>query len=280
VTLFGALTILVAFTYYLYLPLVAIAIVASFLVHQRFLRRHWRPLLEAAAVIGAVSVIPLYFAATSKLDLGAQALVHGATMRTDRSTLVAATVASLAALIIPAGLRQRRSRIVGLLISATLGVILLFGAYQKAKLGTTSYYYEKLLLCYLVIAIICSATLVRFIAPLNDTGRGLRGRWLRETAVGAVAAMLAFTAIAGFGVGRKIANADVGTWGESSLGKWYLGKRLTGSIASDPLRELESRGLLGDGTTTLFLISNVAYENWRVTFYNAILNRTNGATKN
>jgi hypothetical protein len=278
VTLFGALTILIAYTYYLYLPFVAIAILASFLVHRRLLRRHWRSLLASAVVVGAVSLIPLYFAATSKLDLGAQALVRGATMKLDRSALVAATLAGLAVVVSPTGMRRPRVRIIGLLVSATLGVILLFGAYQTVKLGRTSYYFEKLLLCYLVIAIICSATLVEFLAPLNGTKSRVRRARLRETAIGAVAAMLAFTAIAGFGVGRKIADPGAGTWGKTSLGMWYLGKRAPRDVASDPLKEMGDRGLLGDGRTTLFLISNVAYENWRLTFYNAVLNRTNGAT--
>jgi hypothetical protein len=280
VTLFGALTILIAYTYYLYLPLVAIAILASFVVHRRFLRLHWRTLLVSAVLVGAVSVIPLYFAATSTLDLGAQALASGATMRIQRSMLVAVTVASLAVLVAPAALRQRRIRVTSLLIGALLGVILLFGAYQTVKLGTTSYYFEKLWVCYFVVGLICSATLVTFLGPLRGpTVRHPRHPWVREAGAGAVAAAIAFTTIAGFGIGSKFADTDTGSWGGSSLGMWFTGRQIRHDAVGEHLRDLGTRGLLADGVPTLFLVSNVAYENWRVTFTNATLNRINGEMK-
>jgi hypothetical protein len=279
VTLFGALTILVAYTYYLYLPLVAIAIVASFLVHRRFLRAHRRSLLVSAVVVAAISVIPLYFAATSTLDIGAQALAKGATMRLQHSVIAAVTVAGLAVLVNPAAWRQRRIRITALVIPALLALILLFGAYQKSQLGTTSYYFEKLLVCYLVVGLICAATLVTFLDPRAGTNPRSRRPRLREAAIGLVAAALAFTAIAGFGVGRKIAHPDTSAWGQTPLGMWYTGKQARTDAVGDHLKDLGARGLLADGTPTLFFVSNDGYENWRVTFTDGTLNRVNGAMK-
>jgi hypothetical protein len=278
IALFGAGTVLVAYTYYLYLPLVAIGILASFLVDRRLLRLHWRPLLVSAVLLGAISVIPLYFAATSTLDLGAQALVTGTTMWIPRSELVAATVGSLAVLVTPAALRQRRIRVTGLLISAVLGVTLLFGVYQKARLGTTSYYFEKLLVCYFVIAIICSATLVTFLGRLGGPSRGTHRGRLNEACLGIIAAVLAFTAVAGFGPNRKVSDPVTGTWGETPLGMWFTGRQQMDTTAPNLLKDMGARGLLADGTTTIFLIDNTGYQNWRITFTNAILNRTNGAT--
>jgi hypothetical protein len=274
VTLFGALAVLVAYTYYLYLPLVALAIAASFLVHRRFLRAHLRFLLVSAVVVAAIAAVPLYFVVTSTLDVGAQALATGATMRIQRSVLVAVTVAGLAVLVRPGALRQRRNRITALLMGASLAVIVLFGAYQRSQLGKTSYYYEKLWVCYLVVGLICSAPLVTFLAPRV----GPRSR-LREAGAGVVAAALAFTAVAGFGLGGKVSNPDTGAWGQSSLGMWYTGRQVRTDAVGDQLKDLGDRGLLADGTPTLFLVSDVGYENWRVTFTDAALNRVNGALK-
>jgi hypothetical protein len=279
IVLFGAGIILITYSYFLYLPLVAIAAVASLWVDRRFLRHAWRPIVASAAVVAAISVIPLYFAFTSTLDWNAQTIADGATIQIPHSTIIAVTIASLAVLVTPTGGRFRRTKVIRLLISALAAMIVLFGIYQVARLGRTSYYFDKLLVGYLVIGIICSATLVMFLNPLTTRDRGSRRTRLREVSLGIVAAALAFTMIAGFGIIPGISKTLAGEWATTSLGKWYsvMQPHTVATDASDDLRIIAKQGMLADGTPTLFLVSNLAYENWRVTFYGAALNRINGA---
>jgi hypothetical protein len=277
IALLGTGIILVAYTYYLYLPLVAIAVAASMLVTRRSYRGVWHLVLASAGIVAAISILPLYFAANSPLDVGAQVLAHGAPSRTPRSAAIAATIASLAVALVPAYLRYRRIRTILVTVPALAGVILLVGAYQTISLGTTIYYFDKLLACYLVVAIICGATLVLFLHPLTaGDGEARRGR-LREAGLGLAAAVLAFTGVAGLGVGSKFSNPATGTWGETSLGLWFTGKQMNDPAVRAELRHLAGQGLLADGTTTLLFLSDDSYVNWQATVVNATLNRNGGA---
>jgi hypothetical protein len=275
----GAGIILVSYTYYLYLPFAAIAVVVSLWFDRRLVRRAWRPIACAALFVGAVAVLPVYFAATSKLDVGAQVLSGGAMFRPSRSVTIAATVASLAPLATAMARRHRQFKVIGLSVSASFVLTLLFGLYQRLSLGKTSYYFEKLLTVHLVMALVCAATLAMFLNPLVVADRDPRRARLREVALGVIATALAFTSIAGFGFGMKTFGPRTGEWSNTSLGRWFGTQQwAVGTATSENLMNLAKKGVLADGTTTLFLVSNDAYVNWRLSFANGTFNRTNGLT--
>jgi hypothetical protein len=278
--LLGAGIILIAYVYYLYLPIAVLAAAASILLH-RDLRRSWRTIAVVAAGVAVVSALPLYFLLTSSLNLHSQALAAGATLAMPRSVVTAATVASLAFLVTARGRRYRRMRVLGVLLVALLAVVAAFGLYQTVRLGKTGYYYDKLMTAYLFVGLVGASTVV-----LGVTGPAFAGRarrWRQEAGISLVAVLLAFTAIAGFGLGPKSANQLPGDWNtrQSTLGPWYhgLSRNQSAVRVADELVPAAQQGLVADGRPTLFLVENDAYLNWRVTFLNAVLNRTSGAHK-
>jgi hypothetical protein len=85
-----------------------------------------------------------------------------------------------------------------------------------------------------------------------------------------------FTAVAGFQVGPRVSSPFAGDWTATSLGAWYAGR--SRSPFGEDLQQLARGGYLADGTTTLFLLHNNGYYNWRLTFVNATFNRNSGPT--
>jgi hypothetical protein len=281
VLMFGAGTVLVAYAYYFYLPLVAIAILTSVWFHRRTFLPAWRPVAVSAVVVGAIAILPLYFAATSKLDLASQLLAGGAMYKPSRSASLALTVACLAPLLTPFGRRCRETRIIGVIVASSFAMTMALAAYQVFSLGMTTYYFEKLLAAHVIVTLVCCPVVVIFFNPMTAKSGSRRREWLRQTGLGAAAAVLAFTSIAGFGFGLRTFGPRTGEWASTPLGKWFGGNRDQGGYTgatTDELNDLASRGLLADGKTTLFLVSNSEYINWRITFTNGTLNRTNGAT--
>ena len=279
IVLLGAGVILVSYTYFLYLPVVGIAVLASFAVDRRLLVRHWRQIGAGAVVIGAVAAVPLiFFVAHTSVEY--QALVKGAALKNSPATMAATTVASLAVLVTGSAWRLRRNRTIALFTVATAAGIALFAMYQEMKIGTTSYYLDKLTNVYLVVTIVCSATLATLLKPLSPAVSRTGWVRVREVALGGVLVVLAFTSVVRFGVGPRPSDVLTPEWKATGLGRLYNGfaMREEAAVAAAHLEELQNRRLLGDGVSTIFLISNNAYINWRVTSLNGIMNRTSGVT--
>jgi hypothetical protein len=289
--LLGAGVVLIAYVYYLFLPIAALAAVASILVH-RDLRRSWRVVAAVAVAVGVISAIPLVFLLTSSLSLHSQALAAGASLAMPRSSVTAATVASLALLLTVTGRRFGRLRVMGLLLPVLLAVVVVFGVYQTASLGKTGYYFDKLMTAYFFVALAGSSTIVlalggRSVAPAGSAGRSrtTRGRRLQDTGLGLAAVLLAFSGIAGFGLGPLTTSMLPGDWTSRpfTLGLWYNHNgKVRDPVAvqvHDQLEPAARQGLIADGRPTLFLTTNDAYVNWRLTFLNAVLNHTSGAHK-
>jgi hypothetical protein len=171
-------------------------------------------------------------------------------------------------------------RVVGLVLPVLLGVIVVFGVYQSASLGKTGYYFDKLMTAYLFVGIVCSATAV-LIVPASSVG-GRAGR-LTDLGLSAASVVLAFSAIAGFGLGPKVLGTLPGEWGDRplTLGAWYYNKTRdpVAYLVRDQLVDVARRGFVADGTPTLFVVDNYWYVNWRLTFLDGVLNRTNGEHK-
>lgn len=289
--LLGSGVILITYIYDFYLPLAVLAVLATFVVDRRVLRRSWRPILVAAVIVAAISAVPLLFAVTSSLSVKAQAVANGSKIPLPTTSVIAATFAGLAALAVPRGLRLRGLRTAGLLLIGSSAVVAVFGGYQLARLGHTSYYFDKLLVSQYVIGIICAAPLVMFLRPMASAGgtaeslrtasTGGAAAWrdrLREPALGLLAAAFAFVAIAGFGAIPRVSPRMTGTWGDSPLGRWFTAAHIDqhSDDSSDALKLIAQRDMLGDGKPTLFLVSDNGYINWRVTFYCGVLNHNNG----
>lgn len=279
--LLGACAVLVAYTYYLYLPLAAVAILVSLLVDRKRVLRAWRPVAVGAAVTTVIAVVPLYFAAVSSLNVKAQAVATGMSLNVSGSSVVAAAIGSLLVLLLPGARRYRRIRVITLLVPLFTGAVALFGLYQILSTGRTSYYFDKMLMADFVVGIACSAPLAMFLKPMTASGvrMSLTASWmrnrLREVSVGMAVVVLAFTGIARFSVGTSPHQILGGEWRKSSLGTWF-GVRPGSTLRDRELSDLARRGVLADGVPSLIVTTDDSYTNWRLTYLDNTLNRING----
>ncbi len=157
-----------------------------------------------------------------------------------------------------------------LLVSAA--VIGAFAFYQINKLGSTSYYFNKLMIVGYVACLIGLGALGSFLRPLHARARrdGRPGR-LPEAglavAAGAVALSLAIV------VQSSLSGVSPLVWVRSGLANWSAGKVQAADAPS--LITLTDAGLLGDGVPTVVFDGNTRTDQYD-NFYAAAANHDLG----
>ncbi|MGA5823950.1 hypothetical protein ACPC54_39640 [Kitasatospora sp. NPDC094028] len=195
----GALTVGVSFGHYLLLPAAGAVVLAWAATHRRDCLRHWPALLLTAAAAGPLALFPPYI--NTKNAGSADVLtIPGGIYPVGRHLLIPVVVAAFAALLTRGSLANRPRRIA--LLSLASVSALCFGVmqYQLTTVGTTSYFYEKMLHQLLVVGVICGAAALlpalgrRTLAgPGGTPSTGARLR--KGLAVAAVTGCLAFTVV-------------------------------------------------------------------------------------
>jgi hypothetical protein len=144
VLLASAATIAVFYTYNLYGPLAALAVVVAALAFRLPLIRRWRVTVGIGIPAAVVAVLPSYVATTGNFDIQKQALVAGG--HVPMSGLLTPLIAAIAITpILSASARRNRVwRGVAAFLGAVVLVLGLFAFYGSAHSGG-SYYYGKLL---------------------------------------------------------------------------------------------------------------------------------------
>lgn len=142
--LVGTLTVGVAFSYYLWLPLLAIAVLAHLVQHRARLRRH-RVAVVVTLVATAVGslIVPLV---NERANSGSQLVLGGGVADVNRALLGALLVAALASPVAVRAVRRLpvwRAWLVQ--VAGALVLLVLLYVYQEVTIGETIYYYEKLL---------------------------------------------------------------------------------------------------------------------------------------
>ncbi|WP_412539843.1 hypothetical protein R8Z50_29020 [Longispora sp. K20-0274] len=274
VLVFGSCLVLVAYTYYLFLPFAALGVVLALWLDRRRILPAWRPVLVGAVLFGAVTAVPLWFAVTSTLDPKAQAVAVGARVHPSTSLTLGLALALLALLGTSWVRRSVPVRtLVGQVIAGST-LVGVFGAYQVLAIGTTSYYFDKLLTCLFVVCVVSMGILAAAVRPLAPV-RGSRWSAVREPVLGLVGSVSALTLLAGIQWGLMAPSVLGDEWKQTLQGKWYDGA--VTSPRGPVLRGLAAQGLLADSVPTLFLCTNRGDENWRISLLNSALNRNMGA---
>ncbi|MGW2539731.1 hypothetical protein ACWC5I_02355 [Kitasatospora sp. NPDC001574] len=222
----GALAVGVSFGHYLLLPVAATTVLAWAVVHWRGWRRHWPTVLATSLAAGALVLFPPFVNAKSAGSADVLTL-PGGIGPVGRHLLLPVVVAAFAALLTRRSLANKPRRVA--LITLASVSALCFGVmeYQLITVGSTSYFYEKMIHQLLVIGVICfGAALLpmlgrRVIAGRSDPAapgahRAPSARFRRGLAVLTATGCLGFTVLSN-------ANPEVGLQGwQGSPGRALL----------------------------------------------------------
>ena len=138
---------------------------ASLLVHRFPFREHRRLIALVVVPAGILAVLPTVLSVTSGFDANRQALI------VNTHTPIAAAVVIGLAIVATLPLATRRGRQDGVwkgfavVAAVTAAIVLGFGAYQLASIGTTTYYFGKFVFAAYVIALTGLGNVVRCLPP-------------------------------------------------------------------------------------------------------------------
>jgi hypothetical protein len=298
VLLVAAALIAVWYCYNLYGALASLGVIAAAVVYRRRLRRHWRFAVVAAAVTVPVALLPSILAELSGFSATRQLTIGGDIIPLNWLLIVGVALLACAGLATRAGRRSGACRVTTAHVVLASVTIAALSLYQRQALGsTTQYYLAKALTGGYVICLVGSGAAVLLLdavrkrisgaQPIVVASRldltanrapGMRpGRTparLRDSlAVGAAVVVLAsglLWALPGVRNGQP-------DYSQAWAFRWWSGQVKARPGAA--LQVLAQAHLLADGVPTLVLYKNAGLENWRVSFFDAVLNHDLGTMK-
>lgn len=274
IVLMAALTIAIFLTYELFAPFVALMLLVSGWIYRKRWLPHWRLAAAAAVVTVPVSISELVSAKAGGLQSTQAALSIGFTTPMSWQSLVIIGALSLAGFAMPAA-RRRPSAVAALIGGAACGLaVLAFWAYQESTIHTTSYYFEKAVQAWVIVALVGVGTAGHLLRRPQLPSRGLVG-----AAAGLCAIALGFAATDPFWFGpiafartaTQMTPGPHSTWARV----WASGEFIFPSNR-DAMATLRLRGLLGDGKPTLTVWHNADLENINLSLAMAVLNHDDG----
>jgi hypothetical protein len=274
IVLMAALTIAIFLTYELFAPFVALMLIVSGWIYRKRWLPHWRLAVAAAVVTVPVSISELVSAKAGGLQSTQAALSIGFTTPMSWQSLVIIGALSLAGFATRAA-RRRPSAVAALIGGAACGLaVLAFWAYQESTIHTTSYYFEKAVQAWVIVALVGVGTAGHLLRRPKLPSRGLAG-----AAVGLCAVLLGFAVTDPFWFGPiAFARTDTqmtpgphSTWARV----WTSGQFIFPSNRN-AMATLKSRGLLGDGRPTLTVWHDADLENINLSLSMAVLNHDDG----
>jgi hypothetical protein len=273
-----ALLVAVAYSYNLYAPMAAAALLAAAVAYRRRLRGHWAFAAVCAILACAVASLQAGLSLVSGFNAQAQALAGGVGVLASRSLvlllalLIVASMASAAARRLPAG------RVVIAQVAIAAVVVALFGVYQVLNKGRTSYYYDKLLMAEYIVCLtgLGSAAIALRRLPAPSVPRGPL-RLVTDVPLAIVAALLAVGIVAASQWGMHSPGGGPAAWRRTPIAVWNAGEVKAPTSAS--MIALADAHLLGDRVPSLVLYSNWGLGNWRDSFLVAVFNRDLGEMK-
>jgi hypothetical protein len=273
IVLVAALFVAVFLTYELYAPFAALAIVVSAVIYRKRWLPHWR-----FALVVAVVAIP---AALSEYLVGAANGLNGASVALETGFTVPLAGKSLAIIAVlcvigfaTRAARRRPSARAGLAVTVLGGVaVAAFAAYQTLPLAT-SYYYQKSVQGWAVIALVSVGTAGHLLRRPRLPARGFLG-----AALGCCALVLGIVATDSFWYG-PVVYTQVGSamkpGRHTTLAAVWLGGQYIYPVNEPYVTYLQEHRLLGDGKPTLAVINPVSSNNTDLTLQIAILNHDLG----
>ena len=256
----GSLLVALGFTYYLFLPGLAVAAAVSVL-------RHRRPF---ALVTGLVSAGLALTPPLIGVLAGGQAAAVNASggLRNSRDALLALALLVAAALASAAGRRSPVWRAYRWPLASVLGYVAVLGGYQRLVHGGTGYYFEKSLHCVEVLLLVGLGALTMFLpSPLRTPGG--RARALPALlVVGAIAAGLGL--VRGDAPYHPLLNPGAGNWGHAWVAG-LLNQPARGRLAARIIRQYPTP----PGGATLVLTDD-AYDNYVLSLFVAAVEGRSG----
>ncbi|MGH6654459.1 MAG: hypothetical protein ACRDVE_04555 [Actinocrinis sp.] len=273
IVLAGALTVAIFLTYELFAPFAALMIVVSGIVYRKRWLPHWRLAVIVAVIAIPASLSEIVYAKQGGLQSSQAALSIGFTVPMTRQSLAIIGVLSVAGFA-ARGARRRPSSMVALISSAACGAaVLAFWAYQESSIHTTSYYFQKAVQAWVIIALVGIGTVGHLLRRPVLPSRGAVG-----AALGVLALLAGFFLTDSYGHGPKrfvygaMKPGPNTTWAQV----WLSGRYIMPSNR-DAMSTLLSHGLLGDGQPTLVLWNDHALENVNLSLALAVFNHDDGA---
>jgi hypothetical protein len=272
ILMIAALTVAITMTYELFAPFAALLIVISAVVYRRRWLPHWRLAAIAAVIAVPAAVSELVVAKASGLESTQAVLSIGFTVPMTKESLAVILVLSLAGFAVSRA-RRRPSALAAVLGMLACGAtVAAFWLYQRETIHTTSYYFEKAVQAWVIIALVGIGTVGHLLAKPRLPARGLAGAAL---GVGALVVGIVATDSYFYGpVSFTYAEMKPGThtnWAQV----WISGQYIIPSNR-DATSTLRSRGLLGDGQPTLVVWEDHVLENVNLSLTMATLNHDDG----
>lgn len=256
----------VAYTYNIYAVYIGAALLAALVVDRRRFRPRRTAIWLSLVVGGAVALVPSVIMVLSDFDVKKQAVTGGAMIPMDRSTLVGLGLLGLVAGLMPRNRRIGAVQSLLLTVVSAWGLLLAFAAFQIYETGKLSYYFEKMAVGGLMLALVALGGAGYVLRPIARNGFASRSvqRWTEPVAAVAAAAA-ALSLFGGIQWGVPSVGGKPSAWHESELARWGRGEH-TGKLG--PAAEaFATRDIQRVSTPVLTLYTNDGYSNWRMTFF-------------
>lgn len=278
----AAALITVSYVYNLYGVLVGVALLATSVVHRRrFARWRWRLYAGQVAAL-AVAALPSVLSVLSKLDVAKTSNLAGPMAAADRVVLIGCALAALLAAALPKNRRTGSGQAVLLTLLGVAATLAVFGWWQMRTIGYYSYYFEKLAMAGMVIAMIGLGTVGLLLDPAERTrGPRIRRRLDRALLSGlATAAALSLFGYVQWGVPSPqgpLSKAEPSAYFNSATVKWGKGGTVSNTAAATRTFATRDLARVPSGHPVITLYGNDGYQNLNSTFMAQLLTRQAGA---
>lgn len=272
IVLMAALTIAIFLTYELFAPFVAIMLVVSGVIYRKRWLPHWRLAAAAAVIAIPASLSELVSAKAGGLQSTQAALSIGFAISMSWQSLIVIGVLSLAGFATLAA-RRRPSALAALISSAACGVaVLLFWAYQHATIHQTSYYFEKAVQAWVIVALVGVGTAGHLLRRVKLPSRGLAG-----AGVGLAAILAGFFLTGSYWFGTIVFDYGAMKPGpHSTWGRVWASGQFIYPVDKDAMSTLLAHKMLGDGKPTLTVWDGPSLQNVNLSLTMATLNHDDG----
>jgi hypothetical protein len=273
--LVSALSVSVFYTYNIFGPLVGLAIGLSLVAYRIPRRPDWRFAAILLPVAVLVATLPSMLGVIEGFDAQAQSLVGGSGIR-----LSAVLVPLLALIVLSPSLyrpvrRDPAWRGIAAQFLAAVLIVGLFGVYQRSQIGSTGYYYEKLMTAAYVSVLACVGAVGFAIRAAGTAPVGPRSSHVqppgirsRQAIAAAALALLLTAGLLELSMNPRTKGLD--RLSSIPLVKWEQG-RVRSAIAA-PAISFARAGLLGDRVASIPVYGASARYDWFLAFFMASYN--------
>ncbi len=276
IVLTAALMIAIFLTYELFAPFAALIIVVSAVIYRKRWWPYWRFAAIAAVIAVPAAVSEILVAKASGLQSSQAALNVGFTVPMTKRSLAAILLLAVAGFAVKRARRRPSAQAALVSMLGCGAAVFAFWAYQHATIHTTTYYFEKAVQAWVVVALVGVGTAGHLLRRPKLPSRGLVG-----AALGCCALLAGIVATDSLYYGKlqfnyaKMKPGRHTTWERV----WMSGNNIIPSNR-DAMSTLLARGVLGDGQPTLVVWEDHVLENVNLTLALATLNHDDGLLSN